>query len=230
LNYLPSTAALQRNDGATDGNATQTINKKENTMSTLSTLKTLSLSLFALPMLVACGQAEDAVDEALLSQDDIGTTQSALCTDAGAADFSAALIMGDVGGSVFQTSPTRTYGSALCSGNFVVEATGTAGKPNLVASAEYADTLPGTCSTAKISLEAFGFVAASNSWVSLGVKTASGQLVPSPFGGPSSCQVGAGIPVVGSYSKIRVAARAYDQVLGGRPSPRKVSGIISAHY
>ena len=198
-------------------------------MRTLNTLS-LTLSLIALPMLVACGQTEEAVDEALLAQDNIGTTQSALCTDSGAADFSAALTLGDVGGSVFQTSPSRTYGSALCSGNFVVEATGTAGKPNLLASATYADTLPSTCSTAKISMEAFGFVAATSSWVSLGVRTASGQLVPSPFGGPSSCQVGAGIPVVGSYSKIRVAARAYDQVLGSRPSPRKVSGTISAHY
>ena len=199
-------------------------------MRTLNTLKTLSLSLFALPLLVACGQAEDAVDESLLAQDDIGTTQSALCTDTGAANYSAALILGDVGGSVFQTSPTRTYGSALCSGKFVVEATSTAGKPNLLASAQYADTLPSTCSTAKISMEAFGFVAATNSWISLGVKTASGQLVPSPFGGPSSCQVSTGIPIVGSYSKLRVAARAYDQVLGGTPSPRKVSGTISAHY
>lgn len=198
----------------------------------MRTLKALSLSVFALPMIVACGQAEDAVDEAQLAQDNVGTTQSALCTDVGAANFSATLIMKEVGGSVSSTSPTNTYGSALCSGNYVVEATGTAGLPNLTASAAYADAAPGqsSCSYAKVSMEAFGFVAATNSWVSLGTKFASGEWVPSPFGGPGSCQVGAGIPVVGSFSKIRVAARAYYKNPYDKPMPRRVSGTVFAHF
>ena len=204
-------------------------------MNTLNTLKTLSFSLLAFPMLVACGQPgempEEALDDSQLAADDIAVTASALCTDAGAANYSAQLIMGDVGGSVSKTSPTRSYGSSLCSGSFVVEATGTAGKPNLLASATYADAVPATCSNARVTLEAFGFVAASSTWVSLGTRTASGQLVPSPFGGPSSCQAGAGIDVVGSFSKIRVAARAYEVVGGTRvTSPRLVTASVSAHY
>lgn len=198
----------------------------------MRTLKALSLSVFALPMIVACGQAEDAVDEAQLAQDNIGTTQSALCTDTGAANFSAALVMKEVGGTVTATSPTSSYGSSLCSGNFVVEATGTAGKPNLSASAAYADAAPGpsSCSYAKVSMEAFGFDAASNTWVSLGTKFAAGEWVPSPFGGTGSCQAAAAIPVVGSFSKIRVAARAYYKNPYDKPMPRRVSGTLFAHY
>lgn len=204
-------------------------------MNTLNTLKTLSLSLFALPMLVACGQPgempEEALDESQLSADEVATTASALCTDAGAANYSAQLVLGDVGNSVGKTSPTRTYGSSLCSGNFVVEATGTAGKPNLLASATYADVVPAACTTARVTMEAFGFVAASNTWVSLGTRTASGKLVPSPFGGPASCQAGAGIDVVGTYSKIRVAARAFEVSGATRvSSPRLVTPAVSAHY
>lgn len=197
----------------------------------MRTLKAFSLSMFALPMIVACGQAEDAVDEAQLAQDNIGTTQSALCTDVGAADYSAALVMKEVGGTVTSTSPNATYGSSLCIGNYVVEATGTAGKPNLTASAAYEGT-PGqsSCSYGKVSMEAFGFDAASNTWVSLGTKFASGVWVPSPFGGTGSCQVSAAIPVVGSFSKIRVSARAYYKNPYDKPMPRRVSGTIFAHY
>jgi hypothetical protein len=198
----------------------------------MRTLKALSLSLFALPMLVACGQAEDAVDENQLAQDGIETTQAALCTDTGAANHSAQLIMGDVGGTVTSLSPSATYGSSLCAGNYVVEATSTAGKPNLTASAEYGDPTPGqsSCAYAKVSMEAFGFDAASNTWVSLGTKFAAGQWVPSPFGSGGSCQAAAAIPVVGSFSKIRVAARAYYKNPFDKPMPRRVRGTIFAHF
>src|SRR5262245_13742361 len=105
----------------------------------------LRSSLLALPLLaIGCGDMEpvdfDAEDASVES------TQAALCSDPGAANVSGMLTLGDVGGSVYGTSPNASYGSTLCAGRYVVEATATQGKPNLNASATFADLYPASCS------------------------------------------------------------------------------------
>lgn len=188
----------------------------------------LALPLFA----VACDPAPAMEgEEPIPGAEETASAVSALCTDTGAANVSAPLVMGDVGGSVTATSPGQTYGTAACSGRFVVEATQTAGKPNLLASATYAEGLSSTlCASGTVSLLVYGFSPISNSWVQLGSEViAHGTMVPSPFGGPASCEVGSGISVPSSYTKVRVAAKAYLSTVFG-PAPKKVTATIFSHF
>jgi len=192
--------------------------------------KTALLStLFVLPLFTAaCGQPEEEGAENI-PEDAIATTQSALCTDNGVPSYSAPLLLGDVGGTVSATSPA-SYGSALCTGRFVVEATGTAGKPNMTASATDAGAglSQASCSSGSVSMLVYGFN--GSSWIQLGgERTAAGVWTPSPFGGPSSCQIGIGISVPSTYQKVRVAAKASLKTVFG-PASRKVTATIFSHY
>ena len=192
--------------------------------------KTALLStLFVLPLFTAaCGQPEELGNEGI-PEDAIATTQSALCTDNGVPSFSKQLVLGDVGGTVSATSPD-TYGSALCSGRFVVEATGTAGRPNITASAT--DEGPGlsqaSCGSGSVSILVYGFNGVSWSQIG-GEKIATGVWTPSPFGGPSYCQIGTGISVPSTYQKVRVAAKSSLKTVFG-PVSRKVTATIFSHY
>lgn len=193
------------------------------------TKSSLLSTLFVLPLFTAaCGQPEESLGDTL-AEDSIATTQSALCTDNGVPSLSAPLTLGDVGGTVSATSPS-TYGSALCSGRFVVEATSTLGKPNISASATDAGTAlsQASCSKAAVSMLVYAYNGAS--WVQLGgEQTATGVWTPSPFGGPSSCEVGVGLNVPSTYQKIRVAAKSTVQTSFG-PLTRKVTATIFSHY
>ena len=164
-----------------------------------------------------------------IPEDAIATTQSALCTDSGLPSVSAAINMGDVGGSVGGTSPSSSYGSAACSGRFVIEATNTAGKPNLSASAStFLPLNAGNCSLGTISMLVYGSV--GRAWTQIGGDhTASGVWTPSPFGGASTCQIGIGIDVPSSFQRVRVAAKAGEETLYGS-IPSQVAASVSAHY
>lgn len=193
------------------------------------TKSTLLSTLFVLPLFTAaCGQPEESLGDNL-AEDSIATTQSALCTDNGVPSLSAPLILGDVGGTVSATSPS-TYGSALCSGRFVIEATSTLGKPNISASVTDAGTAlsQASCSKATVNMQVFAYN--GSSWVQLGGDfTAAGVWTPGPFGGPSTCEVGVGANVPSTYQKIRIAAKGTVQTAFG-PLTRKVTATIFSHY
>lgn len=191
---------------------------------TLSSLLTLSLSL----SVAAASEQPEELDEAMPEAAD----SADLCSDAGVANFTGQLILGDVGGTVHSTSPSATYGTSACASRYVVDATGTKGKPNLSAVAEFADTGLGqsNCSSGKVAALFYGFNSATNTWVQLGAEViASGAWVPSPFGSGGSCQVAAAKAISNTYSQVRVAAKAYIPTLFG-PIAKKVSATISAHY
>ncbi len=137
--------------------------------------------------------------------------------------------MGDVGGSVSSTS-TALYGDALCASRYVVEATNTLNKPNLLASASWADTglSQANCASGEVRAYVYGYNS-NGAWVQLTRSELVGYGVweQSPFD-PSigSCDVSVGLSVNSAYySKVRIAAKAlYGTTL------KKVSGTISAHY
>jgi hypothetical protein len=175
-------------------------------------------------LLTAC--AGELPSKELVQAEQLGTLGSALCTDAGAANDSAPFSMGDVGDVVSSTSPSATYGSTLCSGRYVVEATN-AQQPNLSAAAIWADTGLSqlACANGHVSAYIYGYK--NGTWYSLhrGELVGSGVWTTGPFGGSGYCDVSVGLSVDSSYSKVRVAAKAYYGA-----TPKKVSGEISAHY
>lgn len=194
-------------------------------MMTLTSLLTLSLSL---SVAAASEQPED-LDEAMPEAAEQTTD---LCSDAGVANFTGQLILGDVGGTVHSTSPSATYGTSACASRYVADATGTKGKPNLSAVAEFADSGLGqsNCGSGKVSALFFGFNIATNTWVQIGPEViASGVWVPSPFGSGGSCQVAAAKAIPNTFSQVRVAAKAFIPTVFG-VIPKKVSGTISGHY
>jgi hypothetical protein len=193
---------------------------------TITSLLTLSLSLSVATASEMPEGAEDAAPEAA---EDFSAD---LCSDAGIANFTGQLILGDVGGSVYSTSPSATYGSSACGGRYVVDATSTKGKPNLAAEAMFADTGLGqsNCTSGRVAALFYGFNAATNSWVQLGAEiTAQGQWVPSPFGSGGTCQVAAVKAIPNTYTAVRVAAKAFIPTVFG-PVSKKVSATISAHH
>lgn len=193
--------------------------------------KTLLVSsLAALSLATGCGTPEEGLEA--LTQEPVSQLSSALCTDSGAVNYSSTLTLGDVGGSVYSTSPSASYGSSLCLGHYVVEATNTLGKPNLSAAAEFADVglSQANCGSGRVAALFYGWSSATNSWSQLGSeKLGVGQWVPSPFGAGGSCQVAAVSAVSNTFSKVRVAAKAYIQTASGATT-KKVSVNISAHY
>jgi hypothetical protein len=193
---------------------------------TLSSLLTVSVALAT-----GCGEPQEEGMEDL-NQEPTAQTASALCTDGGAANHSAQLILGDVGGSVYSLSPSASYGTLACTGRYVVEATGTQGKPNLAAQAMLEDTglSQATCGAGRVAALFYGLNPVTNTWVQIGGEIiAAGQWVPSPFGSGGTCQVAAVKAIPSTHSKVRVAAKAYIQTVFG-PITKKVSGTISAHH
>lgn len=180
--------------------------------------------------LTACGGGETQSEEALLLEgEEPGMGRAAACSDDAAVDYSAGLYMGDVGGSVSATSPA-SYGDIFCASRYVVEATNTLNKPNLLASASWADTSlsQANCSNGEVRAYVYGYNS-SGVWVQLTRSELVGQGVwtLSPFD-PSIgwCEVSVGLSVNSAYySKVRIAAQAvYGFTL------KKVSGTIFAHY
>ncbi len=173
--------------------------------------------------LTACGG--EPTPEELAEVEQLGTTSAALCTDTGVENFTAPLILGDVGDTVSSTSPSATYGSSLCSGRYVVEATN-AQQPNLAASASWGDSglSQSACSGGRVFANVYGYK--NGTWYPLNRTelAAYGVWTQGPFGG-AYCDVSVGMSVDSTYSKVRVAARAY---FGN--TPKKVTGAISAHY
>lgn len=193
---------------------------------TVSSLLAVSLALGA-----GCGEPLEEGKEDI-AQEPTAQAASALCTDNGAANHSAQLILGDVGGSVYSVSPNANYGSAACASRYVVEATGTQGKPNLAAEALFADTglSQAGCSNGRVTASFFGWSTATSAWVQLGREiTAQGEWVPSPFGSGGTCQVAAVMAIPNTYGKVRVAAKAFIPTVFG-PIAKKVSATISAHH
>lgn len=191
------------------------------------------LPCLVLPILtVACDPAQPQEgDELNLGTEEVAAAVSALCTDNGATNVSEPLILGEVGDTVTGTSPSQTYGTAACSGRFVVEARETYGKPNISASVIYADAISSSsCASGTVSMLVYGFSPVSNSWVQLSAEAiAHGTMVPSPFGGAPSCQVAVGLSVPSNFTKLRVAAKAYLSTPFG-PAPKKVTATIFSHH
>jgi len=181
-------------------------------------------------VLAACGGGEPQLEEELLLEgEEPGMDRAAACSDDAAVDYSAALYMGDVGGSVSSTS-TAFYGDSFCASRYVVEATNTLNKPNLSASASWADTSlsQANCSNGEVRAYVYGYNS-SGVWAQLTRSELVGHGVwtLSPFD-PSIgwCEVSVGLSVNSAYySKVRIAAKA----LHGT-TLKKVSGTISAHY
>jgi hypothetical protein len=178
--------------------------------------------------LTACGgepTPEELAAEALAAEE-LGTASSALCTDAGAENYSGFLNMGDVGGEVSATSPTATYGSLACSGRYVVEATNTQ-QPNLAASASWGDSGLSqlACPNGRVSAVMYGYK--NGTWYQLhrGELIGYGVWTQSPFGGGGYCDVSVGMSIDNTYSKVRVAAKA-----SYGTASKRVTGSISAHY
>jgi len=173
--------------------------------------------------LTACGG--EPTPEELAEAEQLGTTRTALCTDAGAENYTEPLYLGDVGDTVSATSPSATYGSALCSGRFVVEATN-AQQPNLAASASWGDSglSQAACSNGRVSAWVYGYK--NGTWYQLtrSELVAYGVWTAGPFGG-YYCDVSVGMSVDNTYSKVRVAAKASYGF-----TAKKVTGAISAHY
>jgi hypothetical protein len=185
-------------------------------------MRRLTLVPFVLGSLLAgCGTAPEA-DDASVDEAAVGQTSSALCTDAGAANYSAAL--GGEGSSVTRTSPSRTYGSAACSGLYVVEATNTLGKSFQI-NANWGEALPNTeqaCPFALLTATAYGYK--NGVWTNLGTKSAGGQWTT--FFDSGFCSIGVGWSQVNSqYTKVRIASKAAAFLLFSA-SPRKVKGTI----
>jgi hypothetical protein len=197
----------------------------------MSYLKSFSaLCMVALPVaLLGCAGAVDSQD----GSENIGEAAAALtCADVTTGVYSAALIMGDVGGSVFQTSPNTSYGTTGCVGRYVVEATSTNGKPNLSAQADFPGSLPATSaactsSTLRVATVMYGYTASTGVWDTISVPTASPVWNAGIFGGPGYCSLSAGKVVANTYSKVRVASKVYDSVTGALSL---VENSINAHY
>ncbi len=162
--------------------------------------------------------------EEMTADENVGEAQSALCTTATPVSGSGQLIMGDVGGLVFASSASSTYGSVDCSGRFLLEATSTNGKPNLFAYSDWADTLPtGTnCMNSHIDEDIYGFNTGTSTWDTLISHTVDG------VGNPCSFNTG-WAPNNTIYSKVRIAAKAYT-IVSSTPVAKKVSDTITAHF
>lgn len=184
----------------------------------------LGVSLLSLPLvLVACGN-EEQFDPAQEGADPAQQIAAESCTTV-SPSLIAPLILGDVSGQVGAVSPTANYGTSDCYKRFVVEATSTAGKPNLSATASYADAAltQAQCPQAWAIVTAFGLDPKTNQWVTVGSNLGYGQWIN--FFGGGFCNVGAGVSVPNTYTAVRSAGVSY---FGG--AYKKVDSGVFAHY
>lgn len=170
----------------------------------------------------------DAAGAAAADEAPVAEIESALCTDAGVPDFSAAL--GGDGSTVRHTSPSRTYGSTACADEYVVQATATLGK-NVRISATWGEALPTTqqsCPFALLSATAYG-LRQDGTWVQIGSQAVTGQWTTPPLSSPT-CSIDARFSVASSpYTRVRIAAKAAALVLIAT-DPRKVTGSIAVPH
>jgi hypothetical protein len=155
-------------------------------------------------------------------EEDIGTAEQALtCVTPPAVTVSGALdTSGDVGNATEFTSPSASY----YPGYYVSEITGTT-MPFEIAYAQNVD-ITGTCSSNKVQAEFYCFTRAYNCWYVCGASTTkSGVLVPSPFGGASSCDASLGISVPSGVSAVRIKARAWYSGLYSLVGKRVLEGV-----
>ena len=201
------------------------------------------LGLVALPLLLVtgCGDAEGlgAFDEdidmsaELDESENIATAVSAMCT-VFAADHSSDLDMTGGGPALGysyteSTSPTSTYGTAACSGRYVVEGTDLGDIPSgvhLLARASWGafELSQPLCPQAKVDMTVYAEELTLNGlqWVTIGDFSAMGS-----WNG-SSCSLSKTVEVPQNHlRRVRVAARASYPVLGVMV-PAKVTGTIVA--
>lgn len=171
-----------------------------------------------------CGVADDAGSAQVTEE--VGHTTEALCTDPGVANYQG--LLGSAAGDSVCSTSTSSYGSAACLNYYVVEAAQTAGK-NVSISAAWVDTSvrdsQALCEAARLQGIAYGYDATG--WHTLGAKTVAGHW--DSFFGCSfiwSPSVEVANPNPSSYSRIRIAARAYiNTIFGAAYHP--VEGCIS---
>ncbi|HEX2571599.1 MAG TPA: hypothetical protein VH877_18710 [Polyangia bacterium] len=186
----------------------------------LGALVGLGLGTFA----AGCGVAEDP--SSAQGIEEVGHTTEALCTDPGIANYQG--LLGSTAGSSVCSTSGSSYGSAACLNYYVVEAAQTFGK-NVSISADWVDTSvrdsQALCEAARLQGVAYGYDATG--WHTLGAKTLAGTW--DSFFGCSfiwSPSVEVAHPNPSSYSRIRIAARAYINTIFG-PAYHPVQGCIS---
>jgi hypothetical protein len=205
----------------------------------------MGLSLALAAPLAGCGGAEGS---AMFEEDmgeledtddadgyeDVATAVSALCSDSGIADDSGPLTAPPhpvpMSYAMQSTSPDASYGSAACSGRYVVEATGVS--PlfvgwNLTASAAWADTSGLTnqtlCESASASLIVYVEIQSiPGLWLYYGEYSDTGTWDSST----NTCVVSEKVDIDVDYvTKVRVAAKASIPFLGG-PLPVRVRTVV----
>ncbi|ATB30378.1 hypothetical protein [Melittangium boletus] len=158
---------------------------------------------------VACGGPEPLTDEEALEA--FATTSSALCTDPNIADVSASL-GSQAGNAVSGSSNGGTYGSPECPSHYVVEALAT-GNKKVVLSAAWGDSsVQGSqslCESARLRATTYGSHDGVT-WTQLDSLTVSGSWGPT-FGCSFMWMPSHAVTTLSpsSYSRLRVAARAY---------------------
>jgi hypothetical protein len=168
------------------------------------TLIGLSLGTFA----IGCGGPEE---EGAVQEQELGTLESALCTDAGAENHTAAL--GSMpGDKVTSTSSSPPPSNPLCPSYYVVEATQTYGKKVVVSAAWVDSTVRDSearCKGARLEATAYG-AALFSGWQQIGAtKTVTGtwdSFFGCSFMWTPSIEV-ASLDTA-RYSRIRVVTRA----------------------
>lgn len=173
--------------------------------------------------LAGCGSEAPGRDE-----DAVGALSSALCTDPGAPAQSGPF-------EQYAQSPTAHYGSAACSGRFLVEATNTHRRDVRVMAIAYDDIgNRSDCEAARVNAIVYG--------LRLGLGT-PGQPAPLVWEQIGAIQTDAGawqsytgrcdLPQVewavpnSRYTAVRVAARAYRVIAGGATIPLRVEANIT---
>jgi hypothetical protein len=203
----------------------------------------VSLALVSSFAVVGC-TAETAAPEA---EETVAQTSQALCSDT-SLSANASLALGAPGATVVATSPSASYGSSACAGDYVVEFSGMKnqqtsidigwGKPGLLPSTKQA------CPFALVTATIYGYVPehviltpqgpkiVPASWSQLADQSAGGQWTdPVPPGQiqfvPVGCHISLPYYPAGSYDRIRVAAKAAGFALFGAV-PEQVS--VSAYH
>ena len=183
----------------------------------------------------AGGFEENSAGDVVFELDDPGAiaeATSALCTESGAADVSSALQSGGINGIPMwgileATSPDTLYGSAACSGRFVVEGTQVNNWPSnwqLYAKARLASSssLPeSACAASVVNMLVYvQLTTLGNLWFPIGEYSAQGE-----WNG-SSCVLATSAPInLSGVRTVRVAAKAYRPFLGAQ-MPLNVTATV----
>lgn len=172
---------------------------------TASYLPVCILSLSLPLMSVAC--VMEGGEGAEGEWEEIGTAESALCGDTALSpDATGALDTNNDNGSQASGTSGSSYGSSFCAGRWVYDVTNTANQPNLSVYALWNNALTQTtCSQGHVNAEVYGWN--GSSWVYIDTVSGSGTWVTVLE--DSYCDVSAGMSVSNTYSKIRLAGKAW---------------------